>query len=84
LFYLAADRKLIATPVELGRSASEPFREGLPKALITVPPVFFGGFATRSYAVSNDGQRFLITDAGGTRNDPPLTVVLNWQAGLKK
>jgi eukaryotic-like serine/threonine-protein kinase len=84
LFYLTADRNLMAASVELSRSASEPFQVGQPKLLLSVPPVFSNGFARRSYAVSSDGQQFLITDAGGAGSSPPLTVVLNWQAGLKK
>jgi hypothetical protein len=73
----------VATPVELGRSAAESFRAGLPKPLINVPPAPTLGQSIRSYAVSNDGQRFLIT-SGGARDGPPLTVFLNWQAALKK
>ena len=42
------------------------------------------GLAVRSYAVSNDGQRFLIPSVAGGGTGPPITVVLNWQAGLKK
>jgi hypothetical protein len=40
--------------------------------------------ASRSYAVSNDGQRFLTPSVAGGGTSPPLTVVLNWQAGLKR
>ena len=35
-----------------------------------------------SYDVTADGKRFLIVSAPA--NTPPITVVLNWQAGLKK
>jgi serine/threonine protein kinase len=84
LFYLVADQTLMATAVELGRSASEPFWAGLPKPLINVPPASTIGRTRRSYAVSNDGQRFLITDVGRVGNASPLTVVLNWQARLKE
>jgi hypothetical protein len=34
--------------------------------------------------VSNDGQRFLVRSVEGSGEAPPLTVVLNWQAGLRK
>jgi hypothetical protein len=49
-----------------------------------VPSVAGGVSFQRSYAVSNDGQRFLIPGASATGSAPPLTVVLNWQAELKK
>jgi Tol biopolymer transport system component len=85
LFYLAADRYLMAVPVKLGRSGSESFQAGLPTRLMTVPFAAGGaGIAPRSYALSNDGQRFLIPSATASGNAPSLTVVLNWQSGLKK
>ncbi len=60
-------------------------------------PLFDSGYVNLSfghtgnwstYAVSADGQRFLIprTESGlaGELNNAPITVVLNWTAGLKK
>ncbi len=38
----------------------------------------------RSWAVTPDGQRFLIEEAAAQPGIRQLTVVLNWQAGLKK
>jgi Tol biopolymer transport system component len=84
LFYLAADGNLMAAPVKLGRSASESFQAGLPRPLMAVPFVANGTSFQRTYAVSNDGQRFLIPSSTSTGNVPPLTVVLSWQARLKK
>jgi len=37
----------------------------------------------QSYAVSADGNRFLLNTSLGTES-PPITVVLNWPALLKK
>jgi hypothetical protein len=37
-----------------------------------------------SYAVSADGQRFLINTTPEQAAQAPITVVLNWTAGLKK
>ena len=36
------------------------------------------------YDVSADGQRFLINTAPEQAVSAPITVVLNWTAGLKK
>ena len=36
------------------------------------------------YAVSANGQRFLINSAPEQAASVPITVVLNWTAGLKK
>jgi eukaryotic-like serine/threonine-protein kinase len=84
LFYLGADQMLMAVPVKLGRSGSESLHVGVPKPLMAVPPAGNAGTPTRSYAVSNDGQRFLIPNLAGGGTGPPLTVVLNWQAGIKR
>jgi len=82
IFYIAEDRTLMAVPVKLSSSASEPFQAGQPKHLFTVPMVdtFIVG---RSYEVSNDGQRFLMPAPASGGIAPALTVVVNWQAGRK-
>jgi hypothetical protein len=42
-------------------------------------------FQAKANVVSSDGKRFLIiTTAGSRATSPPLTVVTNWLAGLKK
>jgi hypothetical protein len=37
-----------------------------------------------SYDVSADGQRFLVNTAPEQALSAPITIVLNWTAGLKK
>jgi hypothetical protein len=37
-----------------------------------------------TWAVTNDGQHFLVEEAAGRAIVVPLTVVVNWQARLKK
>jgi len=76
LYYIAPDRKLMAVPVTLGL----PFQPGVAVPLFeTTATGFF------PYAVSPDG-RFLISmpAAGEAPTSSPLTIVLNWQAGLKR
>ncbi|HKE20778.1 MAG TPA: protein kinase, partial [Bryobacteraceae bacterium] len=84
LFYISADSKMMAA----GVTTTPEFKKlDDPKALFTVP-VLGGGSATNvfRYDVSRDGQRFLIdasaTETAATR--PPVTIVLNWQALLKR
>jgi Tol biopolymer transport system component len=84
LFYISADSKMMAAEVSL----TPTFSARVPKALFTVP--ILGGGApvnTTRYDVTADGQKFLITslttESTGAPS-PPFTVVLNWQAGLKK
>ena len=58
------------------------FETGVPKPLFRFAGAG-GGSGYHNYAVSSDGQRFLV--AGSTsEKSVPMTVVLNWQAGLKK
>ena len=79
LYYLAPDEKLMALPVKTNGASLEP---GTPQALFTAT-----GASGFSFAVTRDGQRFLmIVPAGGESAAAytPLTIVTNWQAGLKK
>jgi len=77
LFYVAPDNKLMAAAVN-GKGAS--FETGAVKPLFEVQ----AARATFSYDVSADGQRFLINTAPDHTESAPITVVLNWAAGLKK
>jgi len=83
LFYIAEDRTLMAVPVKLASSASEPLQVGQAKPLFSVP-VMDTFIVGRSYEVSNDGQRFLLRAPASGEAAPSLTVVLNWQTQLKE
>ena len=79
LFYRSADGNLMAASVKSGAI----FEAGIPKSLFPVAGAG-GGNGRHNYAVANDGQRFLVVGAGASEKSVPMTVVLNWQAGLKK
>jgi eukaryotic-like serine/threonine-protein kinase len=81
LFYLRTDRTLMAVPIT--HTPADPLKAGLAAPLFRVPPVLITGNTSRSYAVGKDGKRFLIAN-GDAANAAPLTVVLNWRAGVKK
>jgi hypothetical protein len=60
------------------------FEAGSPQALFEIQPLF-GPLAGRfTYQPTADGQRFLVLANTGGTAPPPITVVLNWQAGLRK
>jgi Tol biopolymer transport system component len=80
LFYIATDQMLMAVPVKVGR-ASESFQAGSARPLFPLPSQ---GNLARSFAVGNDGQRFLVPSVQGSVEPPPLTVVVNWQAGFSR
>jgi hypothetical protein len=56
-----------------------------PQPLFALPPMngTLGTMAFR-YAVTADGKRFLVLGDSGNATPAPITVLTNWQAGLKK
>jgi Tol biopolymer transport system component len=75
LFYLAPDGQLMAGEVRI---------KGTDLEIGTVRPLF-GPLLPIGYDVSSDGQRFLAVLPEERAAAPdPLTVVMNWTAGLKK
>jgi dipeptidyl aminopeptidase/acylaminoacyl peptidase len=80
LFYVAPDLRLMAVPIETGTDGS--LLAGQPVALFRTP--LLGSVNSRAqYAVAPDG-RFLMPAVIPAPNVPPITVVLNWDAGLNK
>ena len=80
LFYRAADGRLMAVSVRL---VSQGLEFGDPTALSRIVEPL-GAFAY-PYDVSPDGQRILaLTPSGGEQDARPLTVLVNFVAGLKK
>jgi len=78
LFYLAANRDLMGVPYRVNGTTFEP---GVAKTLFAIP----GNVTRRAYAPTRDGRRFLVAKAAEDTTTPePVTVVLNWQAGLRK
>ena len=79
IFYLTQDGTVMAAPITTTATSIEP---GMPKAL----------FKTRiavqltidQYAVTSDGQRFLIEVPTGDGGQSPITVVLNWANGPRR
>jgi hypothetical protein len=79
LFYVA-DQKLVAVPI---RSDAAGFQAGTPEPL-------FDGVRVRdfanAYVPAAGGQRFLVAfgASGDLSAAPPVTIVLNWQTGVKR
>ncbi len=79
LYYIDLDRKLMAVQL----TAVSDFRAGVPRVLFQAPPRLPNNVFLSQWAPSPDGKRFLFL-VPETQGGVPLTVVLNWQAGLKK
>ena len=75
LFYFGADGRLMATEVALGPS----FESRTPTALfkVSLPS------PDRQYDVTSDGSRILVNRISGEVEGAPITVVLDWAAGLE-
>jgi eukaryotic-like serine/threonine-protein kinase len=78
LFYLSSDRNVMAVKV----STSGSFQADVPQALFKLP----AGVGVGAWDVSSDGKQFLIAVPleAQAPTQPKFSVVLNWQASLKK
>ena len=80
IFYFGADSKIVAVEIKTGAT----LQVGVPQPLFDARSLS-GPSALVTYAVTRDGQRFLIPapvreESSGT----PATLVVNWTAGLRK
>src|SRR5262249_36553094 len=81
LFYVTTDGKMMA--VSVNPMAPE-FDAGVPHALFDARTPEISAPYPWYYAVTKDGQRFLVNTVNPTSSDVPLTVLLNWDAAIKK
>jgi eukaryotic-like serine/threonine-protein kinase len=75
LFYIAADRTLMAVDVQSGGSGLD---VGVPHGLFRTNTPAYAAPYYHYYSVSGDGQRFLVNTLGREGANPPITVVINW------
>lgn len=80
IFYLAADRKLMAVPV----TSDTTFRAGAPTTLFETRADASGNVGivgSSQYAVTPDGHRFLVSQPASGES-APVVVIINWAAAL--
>ncbi len=82
LYFQAADGPVMAATVD-GRGTA--FVVGEVKRLFEprMRNVGFAGSNAQNFAVSPDGQRFLVAITEDSAAEPPITFVANWTAALK-
>ena len=83
LYYARPDGKMMAVNVETG---AESFQYDAPRVLFEARALLgVSGTGPQGYLydVTRDGQRFLVIERGDA-GAQPLTLVTNWQAGLRK
>ena len=80
LYYRSGSR-MMAVEVKPGST----FQPAEPRLLFEAPVVGAGAFNRNpNYTVTADGQKFLAVVAGTDSRSDAITVMLNWQGGLKK
>lgn len=81
LFYMTPDQILMATRVATG----EQFVADVPKPMFPVRTIPVPATQPRrQYAVDSKGDRFLVNTVVEPPIPTPITIVLNWQAALRK
>ena len=85
LFFVAADGKMMSVAVKTVSGPKASFEAGIPTPLFEAhmaPDI--RATVGYNYDLTGDGKRFLVNRSAGTGATAPLTVVVNWNAGLKK
>jgi Tol biopolymer transport system component/predicted Ser/Thr protein kinase len=73
LFYLTTSIQQMAVDINTGKT----FQAGIARRL-------FQALLLNQFDITADGKRFLVAQPEGSNALTPFTIVLNWQAGLKK
>ena len=89
LFFEAADGKVTSVAVNAVPGSQPSLSAGPPQELFDAHMVRTENGAQYQYDVTADGKRFLVDSntsaaASPTHSAPPLTVMMNWNAGQKK
>ena len=77
--YLSADQQMMSVPLR----RSPTIEPGTPVALFQANILFPGGQRSH-YAVTRDGQTFILYSPAASRSLPTTTVVVNWMAEIAK
>ena len=81
LFHRSADQSVMAVELRLGAAVEA----GTPKALFQAPRNNFDdAISGINYAMTRDGQQFIVLTAPLDRSPEALTAVLNWTSLLRR
>jgi Tol biopolymer transport system component len=78
IFYVSLDRMMMAAPVKLSPD-SQFLETGTPLALFPVRIDPVPGVFKQQYAMSSNGQRFLVNLATDEQATSPITLIYNWK-----
>jgi Tol biopolymer transport system component len=83
LYYITLDRRAMAVEIRSGST----LETGTVKTLFQVPGGTALSATSYAWAVTGEGQKFLIREAAGTANAgqiEPINIVINWPAALAR
>ena len=86
LFYVASNGAMMSATLLVSKDGKSPEVTDV-QQLFRVPIVFGGSPRDNNkeqYAVSRDGQRFLVNVTSDETTGSPVTIVLNWLSGLQR
>ena len=81
LFYVAPDKKLMVVAV---KAEGNKFEVSAPQPLFEMRIGNLPLTGSAFYDVTRDGRRFIVSTAVEETAPTPMTIVLNWNAGLKQ
>ena len=76
LFYETPTGQFLSVDITAGAT----FQPGVPKLLFQIQ----GGITNSTYAMTSDGKKFLFLVQQLGNTPAPFTVLVNWEAGLKR
>jgi serine/threonine protein kinase len=84
LSFVGNDGRLMLVAVKAPPGPRPTLEPGSPDPLFDLHLTGLGNTIAFQYDVTADGKRFLVNTTAASSGAQPLTVVVNWQAGLKK
>ena len=78
LYYIALDGQLMAVPIQFDGTGQPKIDAAVPLFMTNVGGAITQGVTRQQYAVSADGQRFLMHTLVSEANVSPITLILNW------
>jgi hypothetical protein len=80
LFYVALDGRLMAVPIRPSGTAERPeIGPAVSLFMTNLGGAIAQGVTRQQYAVSADGQRFLMNTLAEGENASPITLILSWK-----
>jgi Tol biopolymer transport system component len=80
LYYLGGDARVMAVATQTDPT----FQAATPHALFRSSTIVNAAYTEYRYDVTRDGKKFLMVNGLVGEPSSPVTVVLNWETGLKK